>query len=180
MGLKGSCLCGAVLYEVDQLDTPIGHYHCNWTNVGLYHFIKRPDTVGEFVRPGRAPIREPRQPSSIPGVRGSARPLAPRTEGQRRIRQRYQSYRRNETGVQRKALRLSHVCQGCRTTSLLVDDLPADHADGTVEIFIGMPQAVRVEHLHAVIELGILPDQMVDLGLAYNRTAHGVQGGPYL
>lgn len=28
MGLKGSCLCGAVRYEVDQLDTPIGHCHC--------------------------------------------------------------------------------------------------------------------------------------------------------
>jgi ADP-ribosyl-[dinitrogen reductase] hydrolase len=26
--LKGSCLCGAVRYEVDQLDSPIGHCHC--------------------------------------------------------------------------------------------------------------------------------------------------------
>ena len=29
MALKGSCLCGAVRYEVDRLDTPIGHCHCN-------------------------------------------------------------------------------------------------------------------------------------------------------
>lgn len=28
MGLKGTCLCGAVRYEVDQLDTPIEHCHC--------------------------------------------------------------------------------------------------------------------------------------------------------
>lgn len=26
--MKGSCLCGAVQYEVDQLDMPIGHCHC--------------------------------------------------------------------------------------------------------------------------------------------------------
>ena len=29
MTLKGSCLCGAVRYEVDRLDTAIGHCHCN-------------------------------------------------------------------------------------------------------------------------------------------------------
>src|SRR5262245_963158 len=29
MALNGSCLCGAVRYEIDQLDTPIGHCHCN-------------------------------------------------------------------------------------------------------------------------------------------------------
>ena len=28
MTLQGSCLCGAVRYEVDQLDMPIGHCHC--------------------------------------------------------------------------------------------------------------------------------------------------------
>ena len=28
MTLKGSCLCGAVRYEVDRLDTSIGHCHC--------------------------------------------------------------------------------------------------------------------------------------------------------
>lgn len=28
MPLKGSCLCGAVRYEVDRLDMPIGHCHC--------------------------------------------------------------------------------------------------------------------------------------------------------
>ena len=28
MTLKGSCLCGAVRYEVDRLDTAIGHCHC--------------------------------------------------------------------------------------------------------------------------------------------------------
>ena len=28
MAIKGSCLCGAVKYEVDQLDAPIGHCHC--------------------------------------------------------------------------------------------------------------------------------------------------------
>jgi ADP-ribosyl-[dinitrogen reductase] hydrolase len=27
--MKGSCLCGAVTYEVDQLDMPIGHCHCH-------------------------------------------------------------------------------------------------------------------------------------------------------
>jgi ADP-ribosyl-[dinitrogen reductase] hydrolase len=26
--MKGSCLCGAVQYEVDRLDGPIGHCHC--------------------------------------------------------------------------------------------------------------------------------------------------------
>jgi len=28
MAYKGSCLCGTVRYEVDQLDMPIGHCHC--------------------------------------------------------------------------------------------------------------------------------------------------------
>jgi ADP-ribosyl-[dinitrogen reductase] hydrolase len=28
MSLKGSCLCGGVRYEVDQLDMPIAHCHC--------------------------------------------------------------------------------------------------------------------------------------------------------
>ena len=28
MRLKGSCLCGVVRYEIDQLDTPISHCHC--------------------------------------------------------------------------------------------------------------------------------------------------------
>ena len=28
MTLEGSCLCGTVRYEVDQLDMPIGHCHC--------------------------------------------------------------------------------------------------------------------------------------------------------
>jgi hypothetical protein len=26
--MRGSCLCGNVVYEVDQLDMPIGHCHC--------------------------------------------------------------------------------------------------------------------------------------------------------
>ena len=26
--MRGSCLCGGVEYEIDQLDTPIGHCHC--------------------------------------------------------------------------------------------------------------------------------------------------------
>lgn len=26
--MKGSCLCGAVAYEIDQLDMPISHCHC--------------------------------------------------------------------------------------------------------------------------------------------------------
>lgn len=26
--MKGSCLCGAVTYEIDQLDMPIRHCHC--------------------------------------------------------------------------------------------------------------------------------------------------------
>lgn len=26
--MKGSCLCGTVQYEIDQLDGPIGHCHC--------------------------------------------------------------------------------------------------------------------------------------------------------
>lgn len=26
--MKGSCLCGAIEYEVDQLDMPIAHCHC--------------------------------------------------------------------------------------------------------------------------------------------------------
>jgi hypothetical protein len=28
MALKGSCLCGAIRYEIDGLDMPIGHCHC--------------------------------------------------------------------------------------------------------------------------------------------------------
>ncbi len=28
MRLKGSCLCTAVRYEIDQLDSPIAHCHC--------------------------------------------------------------------------------------------------------------------------------------------------------
>jgi hypothetical protein len=28
MTLQGSCLCGVVRYELDQLDTPIAHCHC--------------------------------------------------------------------------------------------------------------------------------------------------------
>lgn len=28
MTLSGSCLCGNVTYEIDQLDMPIGHCHC--------------------------------------------------------------------------------------------------------------------------------------------------------
>jgi len=27
--MKGSCLCGAVAYEIDSIDMPIGHCHCN-------------------------------------------------------------------------------------------------------------------------------------------------------
>ena len=27
--MKGSCLCGTVVYEVDRLAGPIGHCHCN-------------------------------------------------------------------------------------------------------------------------------------------------------
>jgi len=27
--MKGSCLCGAVEYEIDSIDIPIGHCHCN-------------------------------------------------------------------------------------------------------------------------------------------------------
>lgn len=26
--MQGSCLCGTVRYEIDQLDAPIGHCHC--------------------------------------------------------------------------------------------------------------------------------------------------------
>ena len=26
--MKGSCLCGAVKYEIDSIDMPIGHCHC--------------------------------------------------------------------------------------------------------------------------------------------------------
>lgn len=26
--MKGSCLCGAIVYEIDQLDMPIVHCHC--------------------------------------------------------------------------------------------------------------------------------------------------------
>lgn len=26
--MKGSCLCGSIAYEVDRLDMPIGHCHC--------------------------------------------------------------------------------------------------------------------------------------------------------
>jgi len=29
MSLHGSCLCGTIRYEVDQLDGPIRHCHCN-------------------------------------------------------------------------------------------------------------------------------------------------------
>ena len=27
--MKGSCLCGAITYEIDRLDMPIGHCHCH-------------------------------------------------------------------------------------------------------------------------------------------------------
>ncbi len=26
--MKGSCLCGAIVYEIDRIDTPISHCHC--------------------------------------------------------------------------------------------------------------------------------------------------------
>ena len=26
--MKGSCLCGAIAYEIDRIDQPIGHCHC--------------------------------------------------------------------------------------------------------------------------------------------------------
>lgn len=29
MAFRGSCLCGAVQYEIDSLDMPIGHCHCH-------------------------------------------------------------------------------------------------------------------------------------------------------
>ena len=28
MGLKGSCLCGEISYEIDSVDMPIVHCHC--------------------------------------------------------------------------------------------------------------------------------------------------------
>jgi hypothetical protein len=28
MSFEGSCLCGAVCYEIDSIDTPIAHCHC--------------------------------------------------------------------------------------------------------------------------------------------------------
>ncbi|WP_339460574.1 GFA family protein [Pseudomonas sp. EA_105y_Pfl2_R69] len=27
--MKGSCLCGAIKYEIDSIDMPIGHCHCS-------------------------------------------------------------------------------------------------------------------------------------------------------
>ena len=37
--MQGSCLCGAVAYEIDQLDMPIAHCHCRTcrkTNAAAY------------------------------------------------------------------------------------------------------------------------------------------------
>jgi ADP-ribosyl-[dinitrogen reductase] hydrolase len=44
MSLKGSCLCGAVRYEVDRLDMPIAH--CHWRTCRKAHASAYATTAG--------------------------------------------------------------------------------------------------------------------------------------
>lgn len=60
--MKGSCLCGAVEYEIDQLDMPISHCHCRTcrkahaaafaSTVGVtrehFHWIKGEEELNVF------------------------------------------------------------------------------------------------------------------------------------
>ncbi len=60
--MKGSCLCGAVEYQVDSLDMPISHCHCNTcqkahaaafaTTAGVmrehFRWLKGQDVVASF------------------------------------------------------------------------------------------------------------------------------------
>ena len=60
--MKGSCLCGAVQYEADQLDGPIGHCHCHtcrksnaamfvstaWVNRDHFRWLKGGDRLSSF------------------------------------------------------------------------------------------------------------------------------------
>jgi hypothetical protein len=60
--MKGSCLCGAVQYEIDQLDGPIGHCHCHtcrkahaapfastaWVNREHFRWTKGQDRLSSF------------------------------------------------------------------------------------------------------------------------------------
>jgi len=60
--MKGSCLCGAIQYEADQLDGPIGHCHCNvcrkshaaafnstaWVNRDHFRWLKGEDRLSSF------------------------------------------------------------------------------------------------------------------------------------
>lgn len=60
--MRGSCLCGAIQYEVDELDGPIGHCHCHtcrkahaaafnsnaWVNREHFRWTKGHDKLSSF------------------------------------------------------------------------------------------------------------------------------------
>ena len=60
--MKGSCLCGTVQYEIDQLDGPIGHCHCRtcrksnaaaftstaWVNRDRFRWLKGRERLSSF------------------------------------------------------------------------------------------------------------------------------------
>lgn len=60
--MKGSCLCKAIEYEIDQLDGPIGHCHCHtcrkahaaaftstaWVRRGHFRWTKGLDRLSSF------------------------------------------------------------------------------------------------------------------------------------
>lgn len=84
--MKGSCLCGAVEYQVDSLDMPISHCHCNTcqkahaaafaTTAGVmrehFRWLKGQDVVASFESsPGKKRHFCPRCGSHLVAVRAN-------------------------------------------------------------------------------------------------------------